>query len=79
MFKCYFALVLLSLSMSLSAREIVLKDGTADQKIKGTSLIRYTDHSTVPNYIQFMASSAPDAVNLSDWMKKILGCLQIII
>lgn len=73
MFKCYVALVLLSLSMSLSAREIVLKDGTADQKIKGTSLIRYTDHSTVPNYIQFMASSAPDVVNLSDWMKKNLG------
>lgn len=66
-------LVLLSLlSFHVFARETIYKDAQANNKIAGTRLLRYTDQSTLPNYIQFIESAVPATEGLKSWMNTFL-------
>ncbi len=68
----YFLLVLLSVFLffkTTKAEELILKGFAANQKIKGADLIRYTDHSAVPNYVHFMTSNALTLNDLQIWMQ----------
>lgn len=73
MMKNYLLLLLTLLSFTVTARESILKDAEANRKIEGTRLLRYTDKSTVPDYIQFQTSSAPTIEQLKSWMQKNLN------
>lgn len=53
---------------SLQAREVILKDAKAEQKIPGAAMIRYTDLSTLPNYVQFRTTDRIPYTSFETWM-----------
>ena len=66
----YFLLSILFLFFQNAfADEIILKDYQANQKIKGTDFLRYTDRSALPDYVHFRKETAITLSNAQPWMQ----------
>lgn len=60
---------LILFSIQAFSHERILQDRDANQAISGANLIRYTDHSTLPNYIRFLDKKGPSTENFLHWMR----------
>ena len=69
--KTLFTLCAALLYCTTNATELVGR--LADEKFKGTSLIRLSDKTTIPDYIRFNENQQPEVNMLEGWLKSNAG------
>ena len=71
--KIILSLVLLLLVNISFSREKILQYQEANRVVAGASLIRYTEHSTLPNYIRFKHNEHISVTDFTSWTENQFG------
>lgn len=61
-------LLVVSLAIQSFSREVILKDAQAFKEINGASMVRFTDLSSLPNYVQFREGEGIPVQNFKNWL-----------